>query len=78
MKKIMDLEKTEERLLTFTVDVLDYHSILEALKGCCALVCCLDNADIYDVSSFYFLLCTSTLPIKYIMPVCLQMFVFIG
>ncbi|KAL3532975.1 hypothetical protein ACH5RR_006496 [Cinchona calisaya] len=48
LKKIMDLEKTEERLSTFKVDVLDYHSILEVVKGCCALFCCLDKSDGYD------------------------------
>ncbi|CDP02864.1 unnamed protein product [Coffea canephora] len=48
MKKIVELEKTEERLTAFTVDVLDYHSVLEALKGCCAMFCCLDIADGYD------------------------------
>lgn len=51
LKKVMDLEKKEERLKTFMVDVMDYHSILESLKGCSALFCCLDNANgYYDVS----------------------------
>ena len=39
----------EERLAVFTVDILDYHSILVALKGCSALFCCLDSPDGYDV-----------------------------
>lgn len=51
LKKVMELEKKEERLKTFMVDVMDYHSILEALRGCCALFCCLDNANgYYDVN----------------------------
>lgn len=47
------MEKVEERLVVFTVDVLDYRSITVALKGCCALFCCLDDSDGYgydDVS----------------------------
>ncbi|GMP84194.1 hypothetical protein CsSME_00037811 [Camellia sinensis var. sinensis] len=48
VKKIRDMETIEERLMVSTVDVLDYHSILEALKGCCALFCCLDCQDGYD------------------------------
>lgn len=47
--KIRDMEKVEERLRVFTVDVLDYHTILLALKGCSALFCCLDSPDAYDV-----------------------------
>ncbi|CAL5328346.1 unnamed protein product [Camellia sinensis] len=48
VKKIRDMETIEERLMVSTVDVLDYHSILEALKGCFALFCCLDCQDGYD------------------------------
>ncbi|KAL2502405.1 NAD(P)-binding Rossmann-fold superfamily protein [Forsythia ovata] len=48
MKKITDLLKRENRLTIFTVDMLDYHSILEAMKGCCALFCCLDSPYEYD------------------------------
>lgn len=48
-EKIRDMEKVEERLTLFTVDVLDYHTILLALKGCSALFCCLDSPDAYDV-----------------------------
>ena len=33
----------------FTADVLDYHSITVALKGCCALLCCLDDSDGYGL-----------------------------
>ena len=43
----------EERLLVFTMDVVDYHSTTVALKGCCALFCCLDDSNGYgydDVS----------------------------
>ncbi|PON48435.1 Hopanoid-associated sugar epimerase [Parasponia andersonii] len=48
-KKIIEMEKVEEeRLSVFTVDVLDYHSILLALKGCSGLFCCLDSPDGYD------------------------------
>ena len=74
MKKIVELEKTEERLTAFTLDVLDYHSVLEALKGCCAMFCCPDIAAGYDVSSFHFWnaksfilfkFCMMTFPAKY-------------
>ncbi|KAL3566811.1 hypothetical protein D5086_032226 [Populus alba] len=47
-KKIRDLAREEERLSVFEVDVLDYHSILIALKGCSAMFCCLDCPDGYD------------------------------
>lgn len=50
VKKIRDMEGIEEGLVVYSVDVLDYHSILEALKGCCALFCCLDSQEGYDVS----------------------------
>lgn len=53
-KKIREMEKMEERLVVFSVDVLDYHSILVALKGCSALFCCLDSSDGYDVSVFIY------------------------
>lgn len=48
LNKVMDLEKKEEGLKIFMVDVMDYHSIHEALRGCCALFCCLDNSNGYD------------------------------
>ncbi|KAL0345967.1 UNVERIFIED_CONTAM: putative anthocyanidin reductase [Sesamum radiatum] len=49
VKKIAGLERTEKgRLTMFTVDILDYHSILEALRLCCGLFCCLDSPDKYD------------------------------
>ncbi|GFY95595.1 NAD(P)-binding Rossmann-fold superfamily protein [Actinidia rufa] len=48
VKKIRDMEGIEEKLVVSTVDVLDYHSILEAVKGCCALFFCLDSQDGYD------------------------------
>ncbi|XP_015583419.2 cinnamoyl-CoA reductase-like SNL6 [Ricinus communis] len=47
-KEINDMEKEEERLVVFSVDVLDYQSVLFALKGCSASFCCLDSADGYD------------------------------
>ncbi|CAK7338108.1 unnamed protein product [Dovyalis caffra] len=47
-KKIREMEREEERLVVFEVDVLDYHSILIALKGCSATFCCLDCTDGYD------------------------------
>ncbi|KAL0428184.1 UNVERIFIED_CONTAM: putative anthocyanidin reductase [Sesamum latifolium] len=50
VKKIAGLERTEKgRLRMFVVDILDYHSILEAFRLCCGLFCCLDSpADKYD------------------------------
>ncbi|PIN02603.1 Flavonol reductase/cinnamoyl-CoA reductase [Handroanthus impetiginosus] len=48
MKKITSLERTQKGLMIFMVDILDYNSILEALKGCCGLFCCLDSPDKYD------------------------------
>ncbi|XP_061992789.1 cinnamoyl-CoA reductase-like SNL6 isoform X2 [Rosa rugosa] len=47
-KKIREMEKEEERLVVFSVDVFDYHSILLALKGCSAVFCCLDSPEAYD------------------------------
>lgn len=53
MKKIKDLERTEkERVVIYSVDVLNYRSIVDALKGCCGLFCSLDSPDGYDVSYF--------------------------
>jgi len=50
-KKIRNMERVE----VFSVDVLDYHSILVALKGCSALFCCLDgSSDGYDVSIYIY------------------------
>lgn len=48
-KSIRDMEKEEERLVVFCVDVLDYHSIVLALKGCSAVLCCLDSPERYEV-----------------------------
>ncbi|XP_057462604.1 cinnamoyl-CoA reductase-like SNL6 [Actinidia eriantha] len=48
VKKIRDMEGIEEKLVVSTADVLDYHSILEAVKDCCALFCCLDSQDGYE------------------------------
>ncbi|KAL5538876.1 hypothetical protein UlMin_044192 [Ulmus minor] len=47
-KKIREMEKIEEKLSVFAVDILDYHSILLASKGCSSLFCCLDCPDGYD------------------------------
>ncbi|XP_031285082.1 cinnamoyl-CoA reductase-like SNL6 [Pistacia vera] len=47
-KEIKEMEKVNEKLFVFEVDVLDYHSILVALKDCCALFCSLDSPDGYD------------------------------
>ncbi|KAJ6914264.1 hypothetical protein NC651_016504 [Populus alba x Populus x berolinensis] len=47
-KEIRSMGREEERLVVFEVDVLDYHSILIALKGCSAMFCCLDSRDGYD------------------------------
>ncbi|KAB2600325.1 cinnamoyl-CoA reductase 2-like [Pyrus ussuriensis x Pyrus communis] len=47
-KRIREMEKVEEGLVVFDVDVLDYHSILVALKGCTAMFCCLDSPDGYE------------------------------
>ncbi|XP_031285010.1 cinnamoyl-CoA reductase-like SNL6 [Pistacia vera] len=40
----------KENYFGLDVDVLDYHSILVALKDCCALFCSLDGPDEYDDS----------------------------
>ncbi|EXB94888.1 hypothetical protein L484_022996 [Morus notabilis] len=47
-KKLKEMEKVEERLSVFAIDILDYQSILLALKGCNGLFCCLENPDGYD------------------------------
>lgn len=49
-KKIREMEATEERLVVYDVDVLDYQSILVSLKTCYAVFCCLDSPEGYDVS----------------------------
>ncbi|WCJ30180.1 NAD(P)-binding Rossmann-fold superfamily protein [Euphorbia peplus] len=46
--KIKEMEKENEKLVVYGVDVFDYQSILIALKGCSALFCCFDSADGYD------------------------------
>lgn len=48
VRSIREMARLEGRLLVFDVDVLDYYSIHEALKGCPALFCCLDSSDGYD------------------------------
>ncbi|CAN1166888.1 Cinnamoyl-CoA reductase-like SNL6 [Linum perenne] len=50
-KKIREMaedESEEKKLVLFDVDVLEYQSILVALKGCSAVFCCLDFHDGYD------------------------------
>ncbi|KAL4181997.1 hypothetical protein AMTRI_Chr12g240270 [Amborella trichopoda] len=50
-RKIREMGRLEERLVVFVADVLDYHSILEALKGCCGLFHAVDhshNSEGYD------------------------------
>lgn len=46
------MEATEERLMVYDVDVLDYQSILVSLNNCNVVFCCLDNPEGYDVSFF--------------------------
>ncbi|KAF3794262.1 Tetraketide alpha-pyrone reductase 1 [Nymphaea thermarum] len=43
-KKIDEMSKVEEKMEVFPIDLLDYHSIHEALKGCSALFYCVDQA----------------------------------
>ncbi|KAG2241731.1 hypothetical protein Bca52824_090304 [Brassica carinata] len=45
---IREMEATEERLVVYDVDVLDYQSILVSLKTCNAVFCCLDSPEGYD------------------------------
>jgi GDP-D-mannose dehydratase len=47
---IREMETTEERLVVYDVDVLDYQSILVSLKTCNVVFCCLDSPEGYDVS----------------------------
>ncbi|CAI0427663.1 unnamed protein product [Linum tenue] len=48
-KKIMEMAKEDDtKLVVFGVDVLDYQSILVALKSCSGVFCCLDFQDPYD------------------------------
>ncbi|CAI0427661.1 unnamed protein product [Linum tenue] len=49
-KKIMEMAKEDDtKLVVFGVDVLDYQSILVALKSCSGVFCCLDFQDPYDI-----------------------------
>ncbi|KAE8687151.1 cinnamoyl-CoA reductase 1-like isoform X2 [Hibiscus syriacus] len=43
------MESVEKKLSVFSVDILDYHTILVALR-CSALFCCLESPDSYDNS----------------------------
>ncbi|KAF8053373.1 hypothetical protein N665_1424s0014 [Sinapis alba] len=47
-EKIREMEATEEKLVVYDVDVLDYQSILVSLKTCNAVFCCLDSPEGYD------------------------------
>lgn len=49
-KNIRNMQATEERLVVYDVDVLDYQSILVSLNNCNVVFCCLDNPEGYDVS----------------------------
>ena len=46
------MEATEERLVVYDVDVLDYQSILVSLKTSNAVFCLLESPEGYDVSDF--------------------------
>lgn len=49
MKKIKELQRrVKERLVIYSVDVLSYRSIVEALRGCSGLFLSLENPDGYD------------------------------
>lgn len=49
-KTIREMGKVENGLKVFPVDIMDYQSILVALKGCSGLFCCVDTPHVYDVS----------------------------
>ncbi|GAB2267479.1 hypothetical protein Dimus_002462 [Dionaea muscipula] len=48
VKQIRAMDEVEESLVVFEVDVLDYHSILSAIKGCSGLFCSLDSSQGYE------------------------------
>ncbi|XP_068653046.1 cinnamoyl-CoA reductase-like SNL6 [Aristolochia californica] len=48
ISKVKEMSLFQKRLKVFIVDVLDYHSITEALEDCSALFCSLDSPDSYD------------------------------
>lgn len=48
VKRIREMEEKEEKLVVFTIDILDYQSILVALKDCSGLFCSLDSPEGYD------------------------------
>lgn len=61
-----DHEKKNKRLIAFDTDPLDYHSILDALKGCSGLFYCFDppsDRPTYDVN---------VLPLFSMWSICLQ------
>lgn len=47
-KTIREMCKVENGLMVFSVDIMDYQSILVALKGCSGLFCCMDTHHVYD------------------------------
>ncbi|KAG6589749.1 Cinnamoyl-CoA reductase-like SNL6, partial [Cucurbita argyrosperma subsp. sororia] len=47
-KTIREMGEVENGLVVFPVDIMDYHSILVALKGCSGLFCCMDTPHVYD------------------------------
>ncbi|KAG6587792.1 Cinnamoyl-CoA reductase-like SNL6, partial [Cucurbita argyrosperma subsp. sororia] len=47
-KTIREMGKVENGLVVFPVDIMDYQSILVALKGCSGLFCCMDTPHVYD------------------------------
>lgn len=52
VRRLIEMKTTNEGLRIFAADVLDYHSIAEALKGCSGLFCAFDqstqNGSTYD------------------------------
>ncbi|XP_022931207.1 cinnamoyl-CoA reductase-like SNL6 isoform X2 [Cucurbita moschata] len=47
-KTIREMGKVENGLVVLPVDIMDYQSILVALKGCSGLFCCMDTPHVYD------------------------------
>ncbi|XP_023530490.1 cinnamoyl-CoA reductase-like SNL6 isoform X2 [Cucurbita pepo subsp. pepo] len=47
-KTIREMGKVENGLVVFPADIMDYQSILVALKGCSGLFCCMDTPHVYD------------------------------
>ncbi|XP_023515814.1 cinnamoyl-CoA reductase-like SNL6 [Cucurbita pepo subsp. pepo] len=47
-KTIREMGEVVKGLVVFPVDIMDYHSVLVALKGCSGLFCCMDTPHVYD------------------------------